>query len=1402
MNLFPVALCLWVTAAPCALAGTITTVAGTGVAGYNGDGILATNAQINTPHGVACDSAGNLYITDTFNCRIRRVDRVTRLITTFVGTGACGYNGDGIAANTAQIAGWTMGLNFDGFDNLFIPDCDNDRIRRVDAATLKISTVAGGVGRGYNGENVPALSAKLGAVYEVAVDPTGNVYYSNMYTNNLRKVDSSTGNVTTVAGSVTWTGGYNGDGIPATTAQLWWPLGIEIDKSGNPYVVDHNNDRVRRVDRISGLISTVAGTGVPGFNGDDLPATSAEVNGPEGLAMDASGNMFIADLANVRIRKVDPSTGIITTVAGNGTSGSGGDGYEATLAQFTGPAGVCVDKSGNVYVADNVGHRVRRIHPATLIVHKELETKGAVCTGSVVTYKMSWSNAGWGTAYDLTVTDTLPNGTRYRSPGFEYFGQTDGKGVPAVVSAYAATLAGPWTTGQPPDGTGPPLILRWEVERIAAGRSGYIRYRAEVSATLAGGSIVRNQAFATIYDDPRVYYTEALGTTVWEPARLVARAAVPSSVVVGKTFQVAVTVTNTGGLSATGVTATVFAGPGGGFASRPLGPVPTSVSALPAGASTTFVFSYTATGAGPVTFTITLAGASACGGVTVSATTMTTVKTPAVLAAVIDVIPAASCLGASFLVTLTVTNTGTSDMTGVSPAALRASGTGGVAPGGGPFPAPPLPLAGGGTMTFTWTYTAVSLGNVVFMTTVTGTDAVSGQPVSSGLVVSEVSSVVSPGALNASASVLPSTVSTGQWFPVTLTVTNTGGSPVYGIIPAAQVGPGSGLVALEGGPTPAGPVALAAGGVQTFTWTYSASGSGLAVFSATATGSTCNGAASVAGSATASATVQKAALLRAGLVTYGGVVCTGRGFLVTLTVTNAGEATATALNARPFLVSGGGSVAWLAGPMPAMPTTLAGGAAKSFTWTYTGTVAGAVMLTTTVTGVDGNSGVTVTTGPVSSGSAVVTTAGALKALAAAPAQVAVGQWFTVGLTVTNTGGGAVDGIGAVAGMGPGQAVLKGGPVPAGPIILGAGASQTFVWTYSASGSGVLGITVTVTGMACGDTSVGATGYAAIQVMAPAALAVDSLELSPAAVTLASPVTAKLVVRNAGGVTLRVIGINPVIGVGTTGGLGVPGPCTPSLPFLVAGGSAQVVTWMHGTGAPCGTAYVSVMPVGVEVATGQGLVAGPVASNVIGLAGLPAVLVLTPAARSAEGGGQVAVEALVQDACGIGVPGATVSFTILRGGGSLSVPSGVTDAAGRTSVGLTLGLEPGTNVVQGLERSVWISATAEVESLPNALALTSPGGALSSNVFSPGAGETVLVRVSPRTSEPVVVKVFSPSGRQVRTLRNQHFQSIGGGQLLVTWDGMTDDEFPVTRGVYLIRITGGGLGTVVLKVVVR
>lgn len=343
-----------------AAAGTITTVAGIGVHGFGGDGGPATAAQLWGAKRVALAPDGDMYIADSFNNRVRRIDSATGVITTVAGTGTRGYNGDGRLATTAQLAGpEAVDVALDG--TLYIAEYVGHRVRRVHPTTGIITTVAGTGEGGYNGDARLATTAEIFHPSGVAVDRSGNLFIADTFGYRIRKVTPA-GMISTAAG--VGLGGSFDDG-PATAVAARVPLDVAVDPAGNLYFVEYSFHRVRRVDARTGITSTIAGThGVAGSTGDGGPAVDALVHSPGGIDVDGAGNVYVADAYNSRVRRISSLTGEIETIAGTGIAGDEGDGGPARSAQLRQPFGVTVTPQGALLIAD--GSRIRRVDPAAV----------------------------------------------------------------------------------------------------------------------------------------------------------------------------------------------------------------------------------------------------------------------------------------------------------------------------------------------------------------------------------------------------------------------------------------------------------------------------------------------------------------------------------------------------------------------------------------------------------------------------------------------------------------------------------------------------------------------------------------------------------------------------------------------------------------------------------------------------------------------------------------------------------------------------------------------------------------------------------------------------------------------------------------------------------------------------
>jgi sugar lactone lactonase YvrE len=325
--------------------GTIFTVAGTGRAAHSGDGGPATQAAINWPTDIDFDSTGNLFLAEGNGNHVRRISP-DGIITTVAGSGKFSFSGDGGPAISAGLS--AVFVSVDSADNLYISDVTNSRIRKVDTNGTITTFAGGGNPADGIGDGGPATSAGLAVPLDTAVDASGNLLICDFRHHRVRMVTPA-GTITTLAG--TGQAGFSGDGGPATAAQLAFPSGVVMDNAGHLYLSDLDNNRVRMVSP-DGTIRTVAGGGNPADGlGDGGPATEARLDAPTQLALDGAGNLFIADTRHHRIRRVGP-VGIISTVAGTGKAGFSGDGGPAAQAELMGPAGLKMDKAGNLYFCD------------------------------------------------------------------------------------------------------------------------------------------------------------------------------------------------------------------------------------------------------------------------------------------------------------------------------------------------------------------------------------------------------------------------------------------------------------------------------------------------------------------------------------------------------------------------------------------------------------------------------------------------------------------------------------------------------------------------------------------------------------------------------------------------------------------------------------------------------------------------------------------------------------------------------------------------------------------------------------------------------------------------------------------------------------------------------------------
>jgi sugar lactone lactonase YvrE len=542
-----------------ASSGVISTVAGTGICGYSGDGGLGTSAQLSPPRGVAVDSSGNIFIADTVNCLVREVSSSNAHISTVAGDYSlgCGYSGDGTLATSAQL-NEPFGVAVDGSGDIFIADYNNSVIREVSASAGSISTFAGvavpdpnqmGHMIGlleYSGDGYLATDAELGFLNDtpyvagLATDRSGNVFTADTLNQAVREVSASTGIITTIAGN--GIPGYSGDGGPATGSQLSFPRDVAVDSSGNIFIMDTGNCVVRKITASTRVISTVAGTPPDsagnyycGFSGDGGPATSAQLYPIDlltpggGVAVDGSGNIFIADTGNGVIREVSASTGIITTVAGVGGLsfvGFSGDGGPATSALMNAPYGVAVDGSDNIFIADTYNNAIREVLAAngniyTVVGNADLGLGFSGDPGAPGSVQLGYV---FGVYLDSAGNLFVPDPDRCVIR--EVSGST---GIISIAAGAPNSFGNPYC-GYSGDG-GPALSAFFDYPgAVAAGASGNLVVRDNIRVRTVAGLVQGSAPAAVPFPNPLVFPSEALRTSNTLTVTLNDRGALPTSV--------------------------------------------------------------------------------------------------------------------------------------------------------------------------------------------------------------------------------------------------------------------------------------------------------------------------------------------------------------------------------------------------------------------------------------------------------------------------------------------------------------------------------------------------------------------------------------------------------------------------------------------------------------------------------------------------------------------------------------------------------------------------------------------------------------------------------------------------------------------------------------------------------
>jgi streptogramin lyase len=336
----------------------ITTAVGTGERGFGGDGGPADRAQLNGPFDVGFDAGGNLYFSDTFNHRIRRVDARTGNIATYAGSGDTGYSGDGGPATEARF-NEPYGIAVDHAGNVYVADRHNHGVRRVDGASGVITTLAGNGTAGFSGDGGPAAQAEMVEPNGLALDPTQRrLFVADVADHRVRVVDLVSGTISTFAG--TGEAQHSGDGGPASRAGVFGARAVKVAPNGTAYILERQGSTLRAVDPGTGIINTVAGTGARGYSGDGGPAREAVFDAPKEFTLDPGGDILIVDTENHAIRRIYAATGVVETIAG-GRKGPEGDGGPATAAGLGRPHGAVVGPDGAIYIGDTENHRIRKL---------------------------------------------------------------------------------------------------------------------------------------------------------------------------------------------------------------------------------------------------------------------------------------------------------------------------------------------------------------------------------------------------------------------------------------------------------------------------------------------------------------------------------------------------------------------------------------------------------------------------------------------------------------------------------------------------------------------------------------------------------------------------------------------------------------------------------------------------------------------------------------------------------------------------------------------------------------------------------------------------------------------------------------------------------------------------------
>jgi len=660
---------------------------------------------------------------------------------------------------------------------------------------------------------------------------------------------------------------------------------------------------------------------------------------------------------------------------------------------------------------------------------------------------------------------------------------------------------------------------------------------------------------------------------------------------IGHSMTVSLSITNIGGTPIINIIPNLNVISGTPLIAPVSGASPASLSQLDPGSSASFTWTTTALGPGVVAFSLSITG-MACGNTAVIgvAPVTATISDVSTIIGAISESSSVLCVGQDILVLVTVTNTGANAVTNVIPQPVQVTGTGGASPSGGPSPVPPLILVGGASATFTYTFTGTSLGTLLFSLTIDGSDAVCATPIITSVLSGE-AFVGTPGLFDISGA-SPLLVSSGQKFPVTFTVTNTGQNYIFGVSATIFVGPGAPYVTLISGP--GGSCALAPGSSTTFTAFYQAvSAPALAVFTATISGMTC-GMQEISAMVSVSTIIQRPPILDGSMAVYPNNPCMGDPLLITLTLTNTGGATALGVGATLY------SAGWmvnpilsLTGPASTPVVGLAAGAAVTFTWTAVGLASDRAIIWTNYGGVDATSGAAVSGAAGVMPWVFIMRPGSLTITGGAPAAVSFGQAFTVSAVVANFGDADVrDVTPQLSSSTLFSAPL--GPVPSNVATLPPFGVQTFIWTVTASGFGTACFAVTVTGDTCQNTGLENSTKICTTIQRPAQLEGSPLTVTPSPACQGQALTIVTTVTNTGEADAANVTGYPSLFVE---GVALPFSGPSSVTMLVSGGSVSL-TWVYLAAGPPGTLKFTATVTGYDANSGAFLATGPLSSTYI------------------------------------------------------------------------------------------------------------------------------------------------------------------------------------------------------------